>query len=1066
MTGDTRFITNEEGQSLVDRFKVLIGNDTAAFDCLVGYFYSSGFFLLQDALSKTEKIRILIGLSTDRKTTSLIHAGKNHGQTELTLSHAETKDVYIHDVISEFEGIDETAEIEGGVRTFMDWIASGRLEIRVFPTCDIHAKLYILTHEKGSKDIGRVVTGSSNFSISGLTGNLEFNVELKDSPDYKFAIEKFEELWAQAVEVGETFLETTDAKTWVSRGITPYELFLKCLYEYFLEDINERDSGDDGFVPDDFKKLAYQDQAVLSARKILKKYGGVFLSDVVGLGKTYISAMLARRLLADGRILVLAPPALLDPENPGSWRNVFFEFQVPARFESIGQLDKILRDGPDKYSTVFIDEAHRFRSEDNETYANLARICYDKQVVLVTATPYNNRPSDILAQIKLFQRAHDSTIPNVRDLQAYFARLENRAKEYDRKTDYANYIRVIRENARFIREDILRYLMVRRTRTEVQAYFPQDITDQGLSFPEVAKPEPLFYRLNASEEKAFQETVALLGRLTFARYTPLLYLTEALRPQEQLAQTNLRGFMKTLFVKRMESSIVAFRSTLSKSIESYRSFIAAFDDGAVYVSAKHLNKIFEAFNLDDDEAIETLLESGKAEKYLAENFDPKVRDDAIGDLNILEEIETIWRGITRDPKILEFLDVLSSRKELADAKPIIFTEAAVTAAYLKERIEENTNRRVLLFTGAHSAADRRRVIENFDANAPRPKNDYDILVSTEVLSEGVNLHRSNVIINYDIPWNPTRMMQRVGRVNRIGTTFDRIHTFNFFPTKEVNDEIALREAAEAKIESFIEMLGADTKLLTENEQVEPKGLFEILNSKEILEEEEDAADSELRYLEIIRTVRDEKTELFARIRELPKKARSARVDEEQASDSVLTFFRKGALVKFMMTDAKGLHELDFMIAAKILEVAEDTPLYPMSEEDMDTFYERFDANKDGFEMATGGAEDEPGGRGSGRSVNLKKIASFSKAIRKDERLTDIDTEFLADLKDALDAGVIPRNAAKNLVRDLEAGKNDPLDLLAILRNGVDPAFLKRRDGGRRGVAASREIVLSAFLKAT
>ena len=115
MTGDTRFITNEEGQSLVDRFKVLIGNDTAAFDCLVGYFYSSGFFLLQDALSKTEKIRILIGLSTDRKTTSLIHAGKNHGQTELTLSHAETKDVYIHDVISEFEGIDETAEIEGGV---------------------------------------------------------------------------------------------------------------------------------------------------------------------------------------------------------------------------------------------------------------------------------------------------------------------------------------------------------------------------------------------------------------------------------------------------------------------------------------------------------------------------------------------------------------------------------------------------------------------------------------------------------------------------------------------------------------------------------------------------------------------------------------------------------------------------------------------------------------------------------------------------------------------------------------------------------------------------------------
>ena len=1064
MAGDTRFITNEEGQTLVDRFKVLIGDDTVAFDCLVGYFYASGFFLLQDALSKTDKVRILIGLATDRRTTEFINAGRAQG--EFRFSHAETKDAYIQEVVDELGGIDEMAEIERGVRTFMEWIATGKLEIRVFPSRNIHAKLYILTHEKGSKDIGRVVTGSSNFSVSGLTGNLEFNVELKDSPDYKFAIEKFEELWDQAVEVGDVFLDTMDTRTWVSRSITPYELFLKCLYEYFLEDINERDDSDDGFVPDNFKKLAYQNQAVLSARKVLKKFGGVFLSDVVGLGKTYISAMLARRLLSDGRILVLAPPALLDPENPGSWRNVFFDFQVPARFESVGQLEKILRDGPDKYATVFIDEAHRFRSEDNETYANLARICFGKQVVLVTATPYNNRPSDILAQIKLFQRAHDSTIPNVRDLQAYFSRLENRAKEYNRKTDYENYIRVVRENARLIREDILRHLMVRRTRTEVQAYFPQDISDHGLSFPEVSKPEPLFYRLNATEEKAFQETVTRLARLTFARYTPLLYLTKALRPQEQLAQANLKGFMKTLFFKRMESSIVAFRSTLSKSIKSYRSFIDAFDDGAVYVSPKHLNKIFEAFDLDDDDAIEELLEAGKAEKYLSENFDPKVREDAEADLNILEEIEASWEGITRDPKILELLESLGSRKELADAKPIIFTEAAVTAAYLREQIEKHTNHRVLLFTGTHSAADRRRVIENFDANAPRPKNDFDILVSTEVLSEGVNLHRSNVIINYDIPWNPTRMMQRVGRVNRIGTTFDRIHTFNFFPTKEVNDEIALREAAEAKIESFIEMLGADAKLLTENEQVEPKGLFEILNSKEALEDEEDAADSELRYLEIIRTVRDENTELFARIRELPKKARSARVEEEQDSDAVLTFFRKGALVKFMMTDAKGLHELDFLAAAKMLEVVEDTALYPMSEEDMETFYERFDANKDGFELAASEAKDELGGRGRGRSVNLKKIASFVKAIRKDERLTDIDTEFLDDLKDALDAGVIPRNAAKNLVRDLEAGKNDPLDLLAILRNSVDPAFLERRDGGRRGVAESREIVLSEFLKAT
>lgn len=534
MASDTRFITNEGGQSLADRFKVLIGDDTAAFDCLVGYFYSSGFFLLQDALEKTEKIRILIGLGTDRTSAGLIKAGQTHGQAEFMLSHAQTKTLYGQDIVTELEGVEETSDVERGVRMFMEWISSGRLKIRVFPTQNIHAKLYILTHKDGSKDIGRVVTGSSNFSISGLTGNLEFNVELKDSPDYRFAKEKFDELWEKSVEVGDTFIDITENKTWISQGISPYELYLKCLYEYFLEDINDRDDRDDDVLPDNFKKLAYQEQAVLSAKKIVKKYGGVFLSDVVGLGKTYISAMLARKLAPDGRILVLAPPALLDDDNPGSWPNVFYEFHVPAKFKSIGKLEEIIQAGPDKYATVFIDEAHRFRTEDNETYANLARICYGKQVVLVTATPYNNRPSDILSQIKLFQRAHDSTIPNIRDLQGYFSRLENDAKRHDRKTDYDAYIRVVRRNAKRIREDVLRHLMVRRTRTEVLAYFPKDISEQGLKFPDVAKPEPLYYRLNAREEYAFHETLARLKAISFARYTPLLYLTESLPPQERL----------------------------------------------------------------------------------------------------------------------------------------------------------------------------------------------------------------------------------------------------------------------------------------------------------------------------------------------------------------------------------------------------------------------------------------------------------------------------------------------------------------------------------------------------
>ena len=184
---------------------------------------------------------------------------------------------------------------------------------------------------------------------------------------------------------------------------------------------------------------------------------------------------------------------------------------------------------------------------------------------------------------------------------------------------------------------------------------------------------------------------------------------------------------------------------------------------------------------------------------------------------------------------------------------------------------------MLLFTGDSDESVRKEVIANFDAKAFQPKDQYRILVATEVLSEGVNLHRSNIVINYDIPWNPTRLIQRVGRVNRVDTKFDTIHTYNFFPTEESNDLIKLREAAEAKIHAFIEMLGADARLLTEGEEIKSHDLFAKLNSKKTITGEDEEEESELEYLTEIREVRDKQPELFARIKRLPKKARSTKL---------------------------------------------------------------------------------------------------------------------------------------------------------------------------------------------
>jgi HKD family nuclease len=442
METDLSFITNEKNQNLKDRFEVLI-KDTSFFDCLVGYFYSSGFYAIYKALENTEKIRILIGIQTDRQAYELMKYSNETYRRQIDFSHAEAKEEVAQLIEKEMEDSGDQRKVEEGVIKFIEWVKAEKLEIRAYPSQNIHAKLYIMTFAEGDRDMGRVITGSSNFTRAGLIDNLEFNVELKNRSDYEFARRKFEELWADAVDVSEKYLQTIQEKTWLNQNITPYQLYLKFLYEYFKDELSQTDGISIKYLPQEFKKLEYQEQAVLNAKKILLEYGGVFISDVVGLGKTYISAMLAGQL--DGRTLVIAPPMLLEKSNPGSWYNVFSDFRVQADYESIGKLDDLLRTGTEKYTNIIIDEAHRFRTETTVTYEKLAEICRGKRVVLVTATPYNNAPRDILSLLKLFQKAKKSTIPNLPDLEGFFGRLERKLKKLDRQKDHTKYINTVKE---------------------------------------------------------------------------------------------------------------------------------------------------------------------------------------------------------------------------------------------------------------------------------------------------------------------------------------------------------------------------------------------------------------------------------------------------------------------------------------------------------------------------------------------------------------------------------------------------------------------------------------------
>ena len=391
MSTDTKFFTNDTGFTLLERFKATL-KDSRFFDILVGYFRLSGFHQLYDSFEGIEKTRILVGLNVDRESYDIIQYSRENDLIDFE-SHQRTVQLCEKNWISEVESVTENqAQVQLGILKFIELLKSGKLEIKAYPSHNIHAKVYINRYNDNISHIqyGSVITGSSNFSESGLIAQREFNVELKDRADVDFALSQFEALWKDAVDVSKEFIDVITVKTWLNDTITPYELYLKCVYEYLEEDINLEDSFEP-FLPKDFMELRYQTQAATNARKILETHNGVFLSDVVGLGKTFITALLLQQL--QGRILVVCPPVLQD-----YWGESLRDFGVRGfEVQSLGKLEHVLRKDISKFKYVVVDEAHRFRSEHTQSYANLMDICRGKKVILVTATLTKNGRTSNLA---------------------------------------------------------------------------------------------------------------------------------------------------------------------------------------------------------------------------------------------------------------------------------------------------------------------------------------------------------------------------------------------------------------------------------------------------------------------------------------------------------------------------------------------------------------------------------------------------------------------------------------------------------------------------------------------
>ena len=726
---DLKFFTNEPERDLYSRFAAILKRNTQFFDVLVGYFRASGFFKMYEALEQVEKIRILVGLNVDRYTVKIIDR-VNDKAKYAAISTANGKEMIVDEIEKEFETATSSAQVEKGVRVFMDWLKSGKLEMRMYTEAPIHAKVYIMRkdQEKVPDTFGSVITGSSNFSEAGLVNNLEFNVELKDYADVKFALDKFEELWAQGTDIRDTYIEAVEQHTWMRDDITPYQLYLKTLYEFFKEEINADKENFETLLPEGYMRLQYQIDAVTQARQKLDAYNGVFISDVVGLGKTYICAMLANSFNRNAYKLIVCPPVLVD-----YWRSVLQEFDVArCDVESLGKLDKIIARGTDKYSYVFVDEAHRFRNSGTEAFTELHQICRDKKVILISATPINNYTSDVENQIYLFQAKQSGTINGIKNIEGFFRGLN--AKLAKKPKGSAAYMEQLRENSEIIRDKLIREVMIRRTRSEIQQYYADDLAKQGLTFPKAGSPEKIIYSFDEETDDAFSQTINIIKDFKYARYTPLLYLKDKKKYATMLAaQRNMGGFMKGILVKRLESSFYAFRKTLERFIESYEKFIEMSKTGKIYISKKV--NVYDLLDDGNTQKLMYLIEQQDVMEFETKEFSSQFFRDLQADLAQLKSMQFIWSLIGNDPKLNEFKRNLTTNPLMKGKKAIVFTESTETAQYLYEELKEIYGERIIYFSGQSSAALKVEIEDSFNPKFKNKNNDkYDLLITTDVMA--------------------------------------------------------------------------------------------------------------------------------------------------------------------------------------------------------------------------------------------------------------------------------------------------------------------------------------------
>ena len=978
-----QFITNKEetlGSIIND---ILPKCDNAYF--LVGYFYFSGFAELCESL-KNVHLRVLVGLEVERGIANSVREVEEF--VKKNSSRGQIREEFYKKLIDVFNNTDffDSEQQIKNFKFFLEKIKNGTLEIKKTLEPN-HAKLYLFENREEDTVCGTfpgtMITGSSNLSMAGLKGRLELNVILRDKPDYVEGKKVFDELWDSAVTIVDKdllsdFNDKVIKHVWFEKLYSPYSMFIRVLYEFFNIPTDENILTPSDITDGSYYNLKYQTDAVQLALNSIKNHEGVIISDVVGLGKSIIASTVARNLKL--RAIIISPPHLQQ-----QWEEYKDEFGFTASVFSSGKIELALEHyrqivRQDEKFLIIVDEAHKYKNEYIQAYSTLHDLCMGNKVMLLTATPFNNRPEDIYSMLKLFQIPSKSTLRTVSNLGVVFKELILRYKELSdgqrKKTLTAKQIKDEANDIAKIIRSIISPLVVRRSRLDLEEIpeYKEDLKRQKINPVIPESPISLEYNL-ADIRELYTTTLSLISPLEElpsdsntiyykgARYKPSGYIVEDEKLKKELEkeldekmgidlgmlmgrQVNVSLFMRRMLVRRYESSVAAFRDSLNAMIESSEKIIQWIEKrDKVPVYKKGSLPSVEDFYETTDDNIEVEIEE-IFEKYQDKGFfeiDMKYikreefLSDIQSDIELLRGIRDNWfvaeqeknngKLITKykikfDYKLDAFRTLL---KELREKEPsrkiIVFTEFADTANYLGEALK-NDNLGVFKYTSKESSLNNKSVIRsNFDAGIKiqNQKNDYQILIATDAISEGYNLHRAGTIFNYDIPYNPTRVIQRIGRINRINKKmFDKLYIYNYFPTDIGESETRTKQISTLKMAMIHAIMGEDTKALTDEEEL--NAFFKERYEKELGKSEELSWDT--KYKNLLNQLKG--TDIYNESLQIPYRARVAR-NVEKPCKGVLLFGKKGN--DFVFKIGNSVDEIPLMLtseqALQLFEASED-----------------------------------------------------------------------------------------------------------------------------------------------